>query len=1072
MSNRIIGIAWVLVFGLLALVVAQPVGLQAQFLFALLGITIMFVVKHFAAKGIWRQIFLLVGVVIVYRYLYWRVTSTLPQPSDLANFIPGVLLFMAELYSITMLAVNMVVVADPISRKKEPLHGETKDYPTVDIYVPSYNEDLDIVGVTLAAARNIDYPADKLNVYLLDDGGSDQRCNMEDPAKRAEARERRETFGAFCRELGVGYVTRARNEHAKAGNMNEALKSTKGELIVVFDADHAPSRDFLKKTVGYFQADPKLFLVQTPHQFLNPDPVEKNIGTFERMPSENEMFYHVTQKGLDKWNGSFFCGSAAVLRREALNQVGGFAGVSITEDCETAVEMHALGWNSAYVDEPMVAGFQPETFASFISQRSRWCQGMLQILILKGPAFRTDMKITQRLAYMSIMLNWLFPMSRFMFMIAPAFFILFDLHIYNASFDEFIAYTLFSLFASAMMQNYMFGAVRWPWMSELYEYVQCYHLSRAIISVVLNPRAPTFDVTNKAETLENDYYSDVGWFHLIMFGILALTCAVGVYRMVLESGANELLYVVGFWAFFNLLIAGLGLGAVSEKRQRRRHYRMPYTAQQVRGVLQIGTQKTHVMIRDMAIGGLSFGLAEGAEPLDLAEVKDVKARLHLVRGRRKDDKLLHSFNIDLRWMTRQSGTQVFGAEFDQPGPLDRRAQALLMYPTSEALAQYRKNRVKTIKVAGGTGEFLGWSFYHTIRGLKAASGFVVDEFREKFRRGEAELDVAQEEELAAADAAAAPAAGDHAALSHGEAQNDLAIENHETPMGEQELIMPELQAIPQPNNGQPQTLGDLMDMGAGDDRGQGRGQPQPAQIVHFANPAAHAASHAASHVASQAAGQIAGQAAGQMAGQMVPHGAAHQQMPPAHPVVDVVANQFVPQPPVQVQPPVQPQVQQPVQSQVAMQYVANGGPVPSPQGHAPSMVPHEAQIISAVPQAMPAHRASNPMAQQGFAPQPPVHTAPMHGHSMGGGMHPNVGQPMGQNIGQNFSNNSGHGDAIAEIINSSEVDMPVKARAEGKPMGGIAPAEPIAPVKVARNKKSAPATHRKLPEARPSAPVE
>lgn len=1046
MSNRIIGIAWLLIFGLLALVVAQPVGLQAQFLFGLLGITIMFVVKHFSAKGIWRQIFLLVGVVIVYRYLYWRVTSTLPQPSDLANFIPGVLLFIAELYSITMLAVNMVVVADPITRKKEPLHGEVKDYPTVDIYVPSYNEDLDIVGVTLAAARNIDYPADKLNVYLLDDGGSDQRCNMEDPVKRAEARERRKVFGAFCRELGVGYVTRARNEHAKAGNMNEALKTTKGELIVVFDADHAPSRDFLKKTVGYFQADPKLFLVQTPHQFLNPDPVEKNIGTFERMPSENEMFYHVTQKGLDKWNGSFFCGSAAVLRREALNQVGGFAGVSITEDCETAVEMHALGWNSAYVDEPMVAGFQPETFASFISQRSRWCQGMLQILILKGPAFRTDMKITQRLAYMSIMLNWLFPMSRFMFMIAPAFFILFDLHIYNASFDEFIAYTLFSLFASAMMQNYMFGAVRWPWMSELYEYVQCYHLSRAIVSVVLNPRAPTFDVTNKAETLENDYYSDVGWFHLIMFTILAITCAVGVYRMVLESGANELLYVVGFWAFFNLLIAGLGLGAVSEKRQRRRHYRMPYTAQQVRGVLQIGNQKTHVMIRDMAIGGLSFGLAEGAEPIDMADAKGVKARLHLVRGRRKDDKLLHSFNIDLRWMTRQSGTQLFGAEFDNPGPLDRRAQALLMYPTSEALAQYRKNRVKTIKVAGGTGEFLGWSFYHTIRGLKAASGFVVEEFREKFRRGEAELDVAQEEELAAAKAAAAPATDE--AKQHG-----LALESHTTPMDEQELITPQLQALPQAQNGQPQTLGDLMGMGASSDRGQV--QQQPAQIVHFAQPAA----------------QVAGYGAGQVATHMAHKGFASEEGP----VVDAVANQYVPQPAAQpqnqqpMQPHIQPQAAPHIHGQnqqhVATQYAANGGQVPLHHTHAASLAPHESQIISAVPQAMPSHTAHaaphHPTGQHGYGQPQTGHTVPMH-----------HGQPMHPKNNQHFTNNAGYGDAIAEIINSSEVDMPVRGGAEGKPMGGIAPAEPIAPVKVARNKKAAPVTSRKLPEARPSAPVE
>ena len=125
--------------------------------------------------------------------------------------------------------------------------------------------------------------------------------------------------------------------------------------------------------------------MQTPHFFVNPDPIEKNLGTFAQMPSENEMFYGTIQQGLDKWNASFFCGSAAVLRREALEQAGGFSGITITEDCETALDLHARGWNSVYVDKPLIAGLQPETFSAFIGQRSRWCRGMVQILLLKNP---------------------------------------------------------------------------------------------------------------------------------------------------------------------------------------------------------------------------------------------------------------------------------------------------------------------------------------------------------------------------------------------------------------------------------------------------------------------------------------------------------------------------------------------------------------------------------------------------------------------------------------------------------------------------------------------------------------
>ena len=741
---------------MILIAIVQPVGLQAQFFSALGGVAIMGLIKLLRLKGVWRQMFLVIGTVIVFRYLYWRVTSTLPPMSEPLNFVPGMLLFMAELYSISMLAINMVVVADPIHREKIPITGEQKDWPTVDIFVPTYNEDLMILGVTLAAARNLDYPTDKLNVYLLDDGGTDFRCFHHASEKvREGAKARRAEFSAFAKELGVTYLTRARNEHAKAGNMNEALKTTKGDIVVVFDADHAPSRDFLKKTIGYFQVDPKLFLVQTPHQFLNPDPVEKNIGSFDVMPSENEMFYSIIQRGLDKWNGSFFCGSAAVLRRVALNEVGGFAGITITEDCETAVELHSRGWNSAYVQEPMIAGFQPETFTSFIGQRSRWCQGMLQILLLKRPAFKRGLSMPQRLAYLSIMLNWLFPLSRFMFMIAPAFFILFDLHIYNASFDEFLAFTVFSLVASTMMQNYIFGTVRWPWMSELYEYVQSYHLSRAIVSVILKPHSPSFNVTNKAETLDEDFFSDSGWFHLITFLFLLTTVIVGAWRLMQESGTNELLYVVGFWALFNLVIAGLGLGAVAEKKQRRRHYRMPYAGGPVQAVLQIGDNRYFGSIKDIAIGGLCVELPM-SENLPVEGVIGQTVKLALVKGKRREDRVLHTFNVDVRWSKATGENASVGLELHEPNALDRRAQALLMFPNSEALARYRANRLKDIKVSQGTFTFVKWSLFHTVRGLKMAIAEIKKNGEAKFAPAKVAAK-AEAPKVAIAAAAIAPA---------------------------------------------------------------------------------------------------------------------------------------------------------------------------------------------------------------------------------------------------------------------------------------------------------------------------
>ncbi len=238
------------------------------------------------------------------------------------------------------------------------------------------------------------------------------------------------------------------------------------------------------------------------------------------MPSENEMFYGVIQRGLDKWNAAFFCGSAAVLRRAALEEVGGFSGISITEDCETALDLHSRGWNSLYVDRPMISGLQPETFASFIGQRSRWCRGMFQIFLLKNPMFKAGLSLSQKICYLSNMSYWFFPLFRLPFLIAPFLYIWFSLQITIANLHEFVAYTTLYMVVNVMMQNYMYGSVRWPFISELYEFVQSIFLSRGLLSVIANPRKPTFNVTDKGQSLEKDFLSELAMPYFVIFGFI------------------------------------------------------------------------------------------------------------------------------------------------------------------------------------------------------------------------------------------------------------------------------------------------------------------------------------------------------------------------------------------------------------------------------------------------------------------------------------------------------------------------------------------------------------------------
>ncbi len=619
----LITIVWMIVAALEIVLISQPGSVGSQVALSASIIALLLAMRLFRLDGRMRHVFLALGSVVVLRYAYWRTTSTLPPMSDLWSFVPGVLLYCAEMYSIVMLAISLFVVSDPKPRAKPPAI-DPASAPRVDVLVPSYNESSDILALTLSAAKAMDYPAGRLTVTLLDDGATAEKLHSSDRTVAAAAKIRAAELKALCKKLGVDYHARERNVHAKAGNLNGGLSVTSGDLVVVFDADHAPERHFLTETVGYFAQDPKLFLVQTPHFFVNPDPVERNLRTFDHMPSENEMFYGRIQSGLDRWNAAFFCGSAAVLRRKALEEAGGFAGITVTEDAETALELHAKGWNSVYVDKPLVVGLQPETFASLIGQRARWCRGMVQILILKNPLLKRGLGFAQRLGYLSSSLFWLFPFARLAFFVSPLLFILFNLKIYVSSMEEFFAYALTYLIASEIIRSSLYGKLRWPWISELYEYAQSVFLLPAIASVIASPRRPTFNVTAKGDDVRTDRVSELSLPYFVIFLVSLLGMAVCVYRYQTEPEISGLLAVAGVWQFINLLIAGAGLGIVTERAERRSANRLPSRTQID---LAIGAERYAAEVEDVSTAGASIRFLETAPSLVRAHQPAV---VHLV----------------------------------------------------------------------------------------------------------------------------------------------------------------------------------------------------------------------------------------------------------------------------------------------------------------------------------------------------------------------------------------------------------------------------------------------------------
>ena len=684
-----------------------PISTQTQFTLGLAVIAVMTVIRKLRLTGIWRPTFLALGITMILRYVYWRTTSTLPPMHDWVNFTPGFILYLAEMYCVMMFFISMFIVADPIERKPPPQLPDDR-LPSVDVYIPTYNESADMLAATIAAATQMDYPRDKLNVYLLDDGGTDQKCNQSDPDKASEAIGRRAELQALALDLGITYITRARNEHAKAGNMNNALQQTNGQIIVVFDADHAPARQFLRETVGYFALDRRLFLVQTPHFFINPDPVEKNLKTFDRMPSENEMFYGTIQKGLDKWNGAFFCGSAALISRRALESVGGFSGISITEDCETALDLHQRGWNSLYVDKPLIAGLQPESLVSFIGQRSRWCRGMVQILVLKNPLLAKNISLKQRICYVSSMFYWLFPIPRMIFLLSPFLYIFFSMQIFQANAQEFFAYVTIYMLTHMSIQNYLHGSTRWPWISEAYEYVQTIYLVKGIWGVLLNPRKPTFNVTAKGLTLDNDHLSELAWPYFVAFGAILMSLVVAVWRFLSENEVNELLLIVGGWSFYNLLIAGVALGIVAERRERRKTPRLIIDR---KGELEMNGEIVPVEISDASTGGMRIKAKAGRMPEGI--VRGAKCHLRVIPER--PDFYTEPMPCFIQNVSNDGKGAIYGVQFEGLKAHHYRGIADAMYADMAVFENFRSSRRSIKGITMGTLQFFWWSINHTIR---------------------------------------------------------------------------------------------------------------------------------------------------------------------------------------------------------------------------------------------------------------------------------------------------------------------------------------------------------------------
>jgi cellulose synthase (UDP-forming) len=290
-------------------------------------------------------------------------------------------------------------------RKAEnPAPCENSKSFSIDVFVPTYNEDCAMLETTLQHCIAMDCPH---KTWLLDDGN-------------------RPEIKALAEKLGVEYIARTANTGAKAGNLNNALQHTQGELIAVFDADFRPEKEFLSKLADYFQ-DENVAIVQVPQSYYNTNSFQHRRLSKNEIYSDQDTFMHLVLPARNNWNASYWIGTNALQRREAIETTGGFPTDSVTEDVLASMNIHGKGWKSIYVDEPLAYGRAPANISEYYVQRLRWAKGAYQILRLHNPLFQKGLSLIQRLFYFSSVSHFLEGVVKIVYYLFPAFFFLFGL---------------------------------------------------------------------------------------------------------------------------------------------------------------------------------------------------------------------------------------------------------------------------------------------------------------------------------------------------------------------------------------------------------------------------------------------------------------------------------------------------------------------------------------------------------------------------------------------------------------------------------------------------------------------
>jgi cellulose synthase (UDP-forming) len=572
-------------------------------------------------KWYWRSALLGGTALLSWRYMAWRFSDTVAPLGWTADAVFSWTFAFLEALTVLSSTIAFFILSRVKQRSAEADENATwwapGPAPRVDIFIATYNEQLEVLERTIVGAKAVLFA--NLRVFVLDDG-------------------RRPWLKEACDRHGVGYLIRPDNAHAKAGNINYALRQRAKDpdppnFVAILDADFVPHVDFIRRGLALFH-DPQVGLVQTPQHFFNPDPIQHNLGVSSAYPDEQRHFFDNVEPSRDAWGIAVCCGTSSIVRVTAVEAIGGLPTESVTEDFLLTLRLSENGWRTVYLSEPLTEGLAPEGLREYIVQRGRWCLGMMQIVRnVYSPLGRHRLGLLDRLSVFDSLLYWTttFPF-RLASLICPLLYWWAGVTVVNASIIDIIAYYLPYYMAVMATMNWLSKGLFIPILNDVAQLVAAWPICRAASLGLLTKGPHRFSVTAKGgDRTKVVVQWTFMWPFLILLGLTVGGLIVSLNSDFIfnnASAASDGMVIVMFWTVYNLLVLLVAIAACVERpRPNRPQHQI---VEPVTLIMQHGKQRGWLI--NLGAGGARIhgpsGLAVGDEgTLQIPLIGEVEARV-------------------------------------------------------------------------------------------------------------------------------------------------------------------------------------------------------------------------------------------------------------------------------------------------------------------------------------------------------------------------------------------------------------------------------------------------------------